>query len=156
MNNLRILLVEDETLIADIYERLLGRLVAAFPGSTVTRVETAEDMMDIMRGLAPDVTVLDLTLKDASRETTIMEIRNIAIRSPVVVVTGSSEPSVRRLVMEQGASEFIYKPEIHANPNILERAVIKAIMKFKQARWKGLSEEIEALRKFANEHGPET
>lgn len=155
MSNLRILLVEDERVVADVYERMLDRLIAAFPGATVTRIESLRELRDILRGLAPDVAILDLTLRDASREVTIEEISRVAERCPVIVVTGSSDPTLREVVMKRGASGFIFKPELHASRGLLERVVTAAITTFKVHKREGLTKEIEALRRFAIEHDNE-
>lgn len=156
MSHLRILLIEDEAVISDLYERMLGRLISAFPGATVSRVESLEDAREILKGLAPDVAVLDLNLKDAGDETTVAEIKVIAARCPVVVVTGLTDPSLRARCMEMGAHSFFRKTELGLVDGILERAVIAAMDWFKTKKREGLSREIEALRNFAIKHGPET
>ncbi len=155
-HNHRILLCEDEQILADVLERMLGRLLAAFPGATVTRVESLWEVKDILRGLAPDVAILDLTLRDVSRETTIEEIKTIVTFCPVVVVTGASDSELRKKALANGASDYIYKPDMHANPGLLERAITAAITAFKISKREGLTREIEALRKFATTHASET
>lgn len=152
---IRILLCEDETVLADVFERMLGRLIAAFPGATVTRVESLWELKDIVRGLAPDVTILDLTLRDVSREATVEEIKSLVPFCPVVVITGASDPELRRKAIANGASDWIYKPDLQANPGLLEKLVTAAITAFKITKREGLSREIEALRRFAETHGPE-
>lgn len=156
MSNLRILLIEDEALIGDLYERLLERLVKAFPGATISRVETLEEARKILRELRPDVAVLDLNLKDAGDEMTVREIESICKICPVVVVTGLSDPALRAKCMAMGAHSFIRKLDLNITSSLLERALIAAMSAFKINKREGLSREIEALKKFANEHGTET
>ena len=156
MNNLRILLVEDESSMEEIFTRLLERLVAAFPGATISRVEELKEALDIVRGLAPDVTVLDLNLKDATAETTIEEIGSIVQRSPVVVVTGMYDARLRVKAMRYGAHAFLTKLELAERPSLLEKMVISAMASFKAKQYEGLASQIEALRKFALQDGPET
>lgn len=155
--NLRILLIEDESMIADIYERSLGRLVQAFPGASIIRIKSLAEEREILRNLAPDVCVMDLNLLDASASETIEEIKAICSISPVVVVTGLDDPKLRSRCVRAGASGFIHKRDMTADPGLLERLVTSAISAFKIHKREGLSRDIEALRKFALEHGtPET
>lgn len=156
MSSLRILLVEDEQLIADVYERLLERLVSAFKGATITRVSTLSAAMEILRGLAPDVTVLDLNLEDASHPATLAEISAISSKCPVVVVTGLMMPGLRERAIFEGAHSFLFKADVVKEHSLLERAVIAAMRAFKVERREGLSQEIEQLRAFELQHGSET
>src|ERR1700748_1859304 len=116
----RILVVEDESVCADLMKISLSR---DFPKATITVVNTLEKTLEIIRSNEPpDIVMLDLTLADSDRDNTLRHLPEIHSRAQVVIATG--EP-VEAIPKDEEVS-IIDKTEL-ARPGIIAMAV-KAAM----------------------------
>ncbi len=100
----RILVVEDETRIADVLERYLRA-----EGFATERATTGRRALELWRAFQPDLILLDLMLPEISG---IEVARTIRTRSdvPILMVTAKAEEVDRLLGLELGADDYITKP----------------------------------------------
>jgi len=100
----RILIVEDETRIADILERYLRA-----EGFVTERASNGKRALELWRAFQPDLILLDLMLPEVSG----LEVaRTIRAKSdvPILMVTAKADEVDRLLGLELGADDYITKP----------------------------------------------
>jgi DNA-binding response OmpR family regulator len=100
----RILVVEDEPMVAEVVERYLRR-----DGHEVTRVADGNAAMDAFDVFSPDLVVLDLMLPGIDG----MDVcRRIRARSqvPIIMLTARSDEVDKLVGLEIGADDYVTKP----------------------------------------------
>lgn len=100
----RILVVEDEPMVADVVGRYLRR-----DGFDVLTVGDGETALSAARDYAPDLVILDLMLPKIDG----LEVcRTIRAQSsvPIIVVTAKGEETDRIVGLELGADDYVSKP----------------------------------------------
>ncbi|MBU6272712.1 MAG: response regulator transcription factor [Betaproteobacteria bacterium] len=103
----RFLVCDDHPIVA---EAIADCLELAMPGSLISRVSTLQAALAALRAHpAFDLVVLDLGLPDAQGLSAVREAREADPMSPVVVVSGSDEPSLILAAIEAGAMGFVPK-----------------------------------------------
>lgn len=114
-----LLIVDDETVVADAYARFFERA-----GHTVRRVTTGESALAAWRERRPDVTLLDLRLPDMTGFDVYARIRD---EQPVVImITGFAEIPLAVRAVQDGVENFLTKPvELSHLGVALERALEK-------------------------------
>jgi DNA-binding response OmpR family regulator len=116
----RILLVEDDPLIADFIDRGLRA-----GGFTTVFSPDAERAMQLVRdGEAIDLIVLDLGLPGADGFSVLHSLRSTGRETPVLVLTARAE--LREASLAAGADEFMSKPFRFANLLARIRALLPA------------------------------
>jgi len=106
MNSLRILIVEDEPLVATLIEEL----VRAEGHHVCGVIARGGEVVEAVRSLAPDVVLMDVHLKDgtsgirATREL----LRQVIV--PVIIISGTDRPEELRDIAGSGALGFMKKP----------------------------------------------
>jgi DNA-binding response OmpR family regulator len=115
----RILLVEDETAIAEPFARILGR-----EGFTVTIAPTIARARDRFAAEAPDLVLLDLALPDGDGRDLARELR---ARSavPIIMLTARGTETDRVVGLELGADDYVVKP--FSSPEVIAR--IRAVLR---------------------------
>jgi CheY-like chemotaxis protein len=104
---LRVLLVEDEMLIADYLALLIEEAGHAVLGPAATAAEA----LAILRDGPPDVAVLDVKLPGGMDGIELAaEIRRRHAGLPVVFASGSGDPTTRSRIEAAGALAFLQKP----------------------------------------------
>jgi DNA-binding response OmpR family regulator len=100
----RILVVEDETRIAEVVQEYLER-----DGHMVVRAATGGDALDAAARRRPDLVVLDLGLPDMSGEDVCRRLREVS-DVPIIMLTArdAEEDLVRGLQL--GADDYVTKP----------------------------------------------
>jgi DNA-binding response OmpR family regulator len=100
----RILLVEDERSIS-------GPLAAALEreGFEATVATTAGEALELGRGMAPDLVLLDLMLPDGSGFDVCRELRQTR-DVPIVMLTARGDEADRIVGLELGADDYVVKP----------------------------------------------
>ena len=104
LNQERILVVEDETMVAEVVDRYLRR-----DGYDVSIIHDGNAALAEFDRFAPDLVVLDLMLPGTDG----MEIcRRIRSRSetPIIMLTARSEEIDKLLGLEMGADDYVTKP----------------------------------------------
>jgi len=100
----RILVVEDEPIVAEVVERYLRR-----DGHEVSRVADGRAAMEAIEAFAPDLVVLDLMLPGIDG----MDVcRRIRARSqvPIIMLTARGDEVDKLIGLEIGADDYVTKP----------------------------------------------
>ncbi len=103
MNNGKILVVEDETKIADIVKAYLEK-----ENFRVTAVETGQEAISILKD-GFDLIILDLMLPDMDGEDICSTIRNDS-DVPIIMLTAKSDEEDRIKGLGLGADDYVVKP----------------------------------------------
>jgi CheY-like chemotaxis protein len=109
--HIRILVVEDNP--QDVF-----LLRAALPGAGLQNVELVHterlaDALQIVRQDVMDVILTDLNLPDSMGLETVRALARQADNTPVLVLTGESNPELQRELLQNGASAQVSKDLLH-------------------------------------------
>jgi DNA-binding response OmpR family regulator len=99
-----VLLVEDETSIAEPFARALER-----SGFQTTIAQTGAEAIELAARLEPQVVLLDLALPDRDGRDVCRELRRTS-DVPIIMVTASGTVTDRIVGLELGADDYIVKP----------------------------------------------
>ena len=115
----RILLVEDESSIADPFAKLLRR-----EGFDATIARTAAEALERARDLEPDLVLLDLALPDGDGRDVCRTLRATS-SVPVIMVTARGTETDKIVGLEIGADDYVVKPFSAAEVIARIRAVLR-------------------------------
>jgi DNA-binding NtrC family response regulator len=101
----KILIVDDEAA----QRRLLGDYVASL-GFQVDEADSAERALELVRKEAPDMVLLDVRLPGINGIEALDEIRKIAAKLPVLLITAYAEVKQAVSAMKGGAEDYLSKP----------------------------------------------
>lgn len=104
MANEHILVVEDETKIADLLNDYLGKA-----GFRVSCLGCGDQVIEKIKSMAPALMLLDLMLPGMDGITVCKEVRKFS-DIPIIMVTAKVEEIDRLLGLEIGADDYICKP----------------------------------------------
>ena len=122
VKKLDVLIVDDKEDITRLFVSMLGSL------PKVSNVYTCKSLAEVratMRATLVDVVVLDLYLDDTEGIETLIKFRRNFPAVPVVVVTGYDTSGLSYQCFEEGASDYLTKPEI--TPTLLYKSCIYAV-----------------------------
>jgi heavy metal response regulator len=102
---MRLLVVEDETKIADFIRRGLESA-----GYTVDVAPTAKDALEMVHSTEHDLIILDLMLPDLDGLDLLKKIRNRKASPPVLILSARDAVDDRVKGLEVGADDYIVKP----------------------------------------------
>jgi DNA-binding response OmpR family regulator len=112
-----VLLVEDDTAIADMY-----RVQLEYDGYHVTLVRTGQAALNAMAGPRPDIILLDLLLPDRSGLEVMLELKqSFPDHPPVVILSNYGEPSMIERGVALGAVEYLVKSRV--TPEYVSRSI---------------------------------
>jgi two-component system cell cycle response regulator CtrA len=114
----RVLLVEDDPLLADM---LTQTLEAA--GYTVYLTGFGEDALDLARAYRFDSILLDLSLPDIPGQTVLKRLRLGQSDTPIIILSGESSLSVKLEGFDEGADDYVVKP-FHADELLARVAAV--------------------------------
>jgi DNA-binding NtrC family response regulator len=114
-----ILVVDDEAE----QRRLLGGFVESL-GFRVQELSSAEEALEAIRGRAPDMVLLDVRLPGMSGIEAMAEIRTIADKLPVLLITAYADLRQAVAAVKSGADDYLAKP---VDLDELETAIFDAI-----------------------------
>jgi response regulator of citrate/malate metabolism len=104
---IRVLVVEDEPLIAEAHKAYVERL----PGFTVAGVvHTAQDAMAALRGAPVDLVLLDLNLPDRHGLDVCRALRAAGSGTDVLAVTSARDLAMVRAAVALGVTHYLLKP----------------------------------------------
>src|SRR5271165_1222611 len=115
----RVLLVEDESSIAEPFAQALTR-----HGFRTTTATTAAAAVELTRSETPDVVLLDLTLPDGDGLDVCRELRLIS-DVPIIMLTARGSVTDRVVGLELGADDYVVKP--FAQGEVISR--IRAVLR---------------------------
>jgi len=117
----RILLVEDESSIADPFAKLLRR-----EGFDAIIARTAAEALERARDVEPDLVLLDLALPDGDGRDVCRTLRATS-NVPVIMVTARGTETDKIVGLEIGADDYVVKPFSAAEVIARIRAVLRRV-----------------------------
>ncbi|MFX1356975.1 MAG: winged helix-turn-helix transcriptional regulator [Promethearchaeota archaeon] len=124
---LRILLIEDNT--ADI--RLIKELLKK-SSDLYYEIESCirlSESLDLLKKKHFDIILLDLTLPDSDRESTLEKFVSFSSKNPIIILTGLDDKELALSSLKNGIQDYLVKGEI--NTSVLTRAILYAIERHK-------------------------
>jgi two-component system, cell cycle response regulator CtrA len=102
---MRVLLIEDER------DMLLSlEMIMKSAGFTVDSTELGEDGIDLGKVFEYDIIVLDLTLPDMPGSDVLRKLRMARVRTPVLILTATSDVDQKVKLLGVGADDYMTKP----------------------------------------------
>lgn len=123
-----LLLVEDNLGDVLLIEEYLHEKIHNLELSVVNTFSQAKSVLEDEKN-SFDAVILDLTLPDLHGEVLIREVRNLAIDTSVIVLTGYSDLQFGMKSLELGVSDYLLKDEL--SPSSLYKSIIYSIGRFK-------------------------
>lgn len=115
----RILVIEDQEDLAELYESALKRA-----GYDVTLAYTGEEGVAEFETAQPAAVLMDMTLPEMHGTKVLEQIRNLSTSVPVLVVTGETMAESRDVCQRLGVQEYLSKPvDVNQLLRSLERAL---------------------------------
>jgi len=140
---LRVLLIEDSDTDAFIIHSALR---AYKKDCLYTRVPTLKEGEEILQNSGADVVLLDLSLPDtASPKDTYEQIKKWAVKIPVIIMTNLRDHALARVMVHDGAADFLNKDVIVSTPKLVQTAIDFSIERHSVGR-KLLSEKEKAVQ----------
>lgn len=102
---MKILLIEDIVPLAD---RIKSQLLSCY--YIVDTVHTGEDAFDCLKHITYSVVILDLGLPDMPGELVCQKIRKFGIKTPILILTGTSTMNMKVKLLDSGADDYLTKP----------------------------------------------
>lgn len=103
----RVLIVDDHSLVRD---GLRTILTSSFPSCDILEADSFEAALDMLQAADDvDLVLLDLNIPDVNRLSGLTQLRADFPSTPVVMVTGVSDPLVMRDALAAGAAGFVPK-----------------------------------------------
>jgi two-component system cell cycle response regulator CtrA len=103
--NMRVLLVEDDYAVSQSIEMMLKN-----EGMVVDSTDLGEDGLDIAKLYDYDIIILDLMLPDMNGYEVLKNLRNSKVNTPVLILSGLSEPDKKVKGLGYGADDYLTKP----------------------------------------------
>jgi CheY-like chemotaxis protein len=113
----RILFIEDHDDTRSMIKRLLGR-----KGYQVDTAESLNEGLELARGEAFDLFLLDYQLDDGDGKELCRKIREFDAATPILFFS-ASHPRIQEDAMECGAQGFVLKPDVDSLLKEIERAL---------------------------------
>ena len=125
-----ILLVEDDPLMADLYEATLG-----MGGYQVRKLFSGEEVMSDARAVRPVLIVLDLMMPRISGMDVLAKLKSDAATRdiPVVISSNLLDPAIAEKALEAGAARYALKSEYRPKEFV---ELVKEVIKEDAARKK--------------------
>ena len=102
---MRVLLVEDDYAVSQSIENMLKK-----EGMVVDSSEYGEEGLDIAKFYDYDIIILDLMLPDMNGYEVLKNLRNSKVNTPVLILSGLSEPDKKVKGLGYGADDYLTKP----------------------------------------------
>lgn len=107
MSLIDVVIIEDDPMVVEVNRGFVN----AVPGFRVTGVaRTGREALEIIRGMVPDLVLLDIYLPDMDGTTALQEIRRLGLPTDVIVVTAAQDAETIQNVFRYGAIDYVIKP----------------------------------------------
>ncbi|MEX0720826.1 MAG: response regulator [Balneolaceae bacterium] len=104
---MKILIVEDDTVLS----LLISRMVERLGYDVLDVVSKGREAVSKISQLNPDLILMDIMLEDdLNGIDAILSIRNDEINTPVIFITGNSDPYNKERASETNFSDYLIKP----------------------------------------------
>src|SRR3954454_4811733 len=109
MNNdiIQVLLIEDDPMVQEVNKQFIERL----PQFQI--IDTASNGLEVIekiKGLHPDLVILDIFMPSLNGIDTIYEIRKEQLDVDVIIISAANDPITIRKMMQNGAFDYLIKP----------------------------------------------
>lgn len=104
MSQIKVLMVDDEKRFRDTTKKILNR-----QGFETILADSGEDALDKM-DQAPDVVILDIKMPGIDGHETLIKIKEIDPKLPVIMLTGHGAMPSAKEALEEGAFDYLSKP----------------------------------------------
>jgi two-component system nitrogen regulation response regulator GlnG len=101
----KVLIVDDEESV-----RYSFKIFLSDPAYQVLEAQDGNEAINIVKDEAPDLVILDIQMPDASGLEVLQQIKNIAPKTPVLIITAYGNSDRVIAAMKHGAYEYIEKP----------------------------------------------
>lgn len=118
IEQIRVLIVEDDTLVASLIEHMLRSASARYQIGHVTSLAEAKHFLDQE---TVDVILLDLSLSDSIGLSTLQHMYAVAPTIPIVVMTAQEQADLDTQLLQEGAQDYLIKGQVDGH--ILERSL---------------------------------
>jgi FixJ family two-component response regulator len=105
--------VDDDEAVLRAIQRLLGAW-----GFCTLSFNTGAAFLDALRMENPDCVLLDLHMPGMNAWEIMAALQSAAAPVPVIVMSGDTDPALRKTAMEKGAAAFLFKP--FGKPELME------------------------------------
>ena len=129
VQQIHILIVEDNTHIAQLLEAMLAAEPSVF---TFSSAKTIAKGIRCLRAKEIDLILLDLNLPDSSGIDTLETVQAGNFGVPIVVLTGMADKEITTQAFERGAQDCLTKGRI--NCDVLFRSIHRALDRYRQGR----------------------
>ncbi len=120
-DSLKILIVDDEKVIRDLFEFTLG-----YSGHAVTLADTAEKALECIRTEDFDIVFIDIVMPEKDGVELLKEIKALHPQLPVVMMSGYSITDKRKEALNEGAVTCLNKPfEVEDIKRIIKETIGK-------------------------------
>ena len=133
---MRVLLVEDDPVTARSVEKMLTG-----EGFNVDTTDRGEESLDLGKLYDYDIIALDLNLPDMHGYEVLKRLRNAKVRTPILILSGDSEPDDKVNGLVFGADDYLTKP--------FNKAELVARLHAIMRRSKGHAESVISIGKLA-------
>lgn len=121
MNRLKILVVDDKKVIGDLFDFTLG-----YSGHIITVLDNPKDVLNVVRDNDFDIAFLDIVMPEKDGVELLQELRTIAPKLPVIMMSGYSVEDKKTRALELGAITCLKKPfEIDDVKRVIKSAIGK-------------------------------
>ena len=117
---MRVLLVEDDYAVSQSIETMLKK-----EGMIVDTTDLGEDGLEIGKLYDYDIIILDLMLPDMNGYEVLKNLRAAKVNTPVLILSGLSEPDKKVKGLGYGADDYLTKPFHLAELNARIKSVIR-------------------------------
>lgn len=124
---LRILLIEDNTADIRLIKELLKKSSDLF--YELESCIRLSESLDLLKKKDFDIILLDLTLPDSDRESTLEKFVSYSSKIPIIILTGLDDKDLALSSLKNGIQDYLVKGDINAN--ILTRSILYAIERHK-------------------------
>ena len=124
-NTPKVLIIDDDSFIAEIIQASLE-----MNGNYLYRLcHSGSKALECLNDFPPDIVILDLLLEDMDGIDLLKEMSRLETMKsvPIVVLTGSDEPGIKRKALEAGASSYVQKPFVpHKLVNLIQELLVSS------------------------------
>lgn len=150
-SQVKLLIVDDNPDDRFLYKRLLEKVNGVH--WSILESESGKDGLEICKNETPDCVLLDYILPDIDGLEFLLQLKNMAVSVPVIMLTGQGDETVAVLAMKEGARDYLSKDIL--TPVSLKRTILKSLASSRQpasSNWENkkkteLISEIQALEK---------